>query len=161
MDTILGIPLGESYSGIRAFADLSVRIKYTNTYPTSHYSVYFIEKANEALEPLKQGVDRHAYCSLKLIPAKSPLVCYCKISRHIAPVEALLSNSPDSPTAIFLSSQWNLDPLSCSLYSLLLLFLPLKPPPRVLGPRRPLACGAHESGANTEVWCFLWNVSIR
>ena len=30
MDTILGIPLGESYSGIHAIADLSVRIKYTN-----------------------------------------------------------------------------------------------------------------------------------
>ena len=30
MDTILGIPPGESYSGIRALADLSVCIKYTN-----------------------------------------------------------------------------------------------------------------------------------
>jgi len=30
MDTILGIPLGESYSGIRVFVDLSVCIKYTN-----------------------------------------------------------------------------------------------------------------------------------
>ena len=31
MDTILGIPPGESYSGIRELADLSVCIKYTNT----------------------------------------------------------------------------------------------------------------------------------
>ena len=31
MDTILGIPLGESYSGIRALADLSVYVKYTNS----------------------------------------------------------------------------------------------------------------------------------
>ena len=30
MDTILGILSGESYSGIRALADLSVCIKYTN-----------------------------------------------------------------------------------------------------------------------------------
>ena len=30
MDTILGIPPGESYSGIRALADLSMCIKYTN-----------------------------------------------------------------------------------------------------------------------------------
>ena len=30
MDTILGIPTGESYSGIRALADLSVCVKYTN-----------------------------------------------------------------------------------------------------------------------------------
>ena len=30
MDTILGIPPGESYSGIRALVDLSVCIKYTN-----------------------------------------------------------------------------------------------------------------------------------
>ena len=30
MDTILGIPLGESYNGIHAFADLSVCVKYTN-----------------------------------------------------------------------------------------------------------------------------------
>ena len=30
MDTILGIPLGESYSGIRALADLSMCVKYTN-----------------------------------------------------------------------------------------------------------------------------------
>ena len=30
MDTILGIPLGENYSGIRALADLSLCIKYTN-----------------------------------------------------------------------------------------------------------------------------------
>ena len=30
MDTILGILPGESYSGIRALADLSVCIKYTN-----------------------------------------------------------------------------------------------------------------------------------
>ena len=30
MDTILGILLGESYSGIRALADLSVCVKYTN-----------------------------------------------------------------------------------------------------------------------------------
>ena len=30
MDTIIGILLGESYSGIRALADLSVCIKYTN-----------------------------------------------------------------------------------------------------------------------------------
>ena len=131
------------------------------TYPMSHNSVYLAEKVNEALEPLKQGEDLHACCSLKLIPAKSPLACYCKISHHIAPVEALPSNSPESPAAIFISDQWNLGPLSCSLCSLLLLFLPLKPPPRVLGPRQLLACGVHESGANTEVWCFLWNVSIR
>ena len=31
VDTILGIPPGESYSGIRALADLSVCVKYTNT----------------------------------------------------------------------------------------------------------------------------------
>ena len=31
MDTILGIPPGKSYSGIRALADLSVWVKYTNT----------------------------------------------------------------------------------------------------------------------------------
>ena len=30
MDTILGIPLGESYSGIHALADLSMCVKYTN-----------------------------------------------------------------------------------------------------------------------------------
>ena len=30
MDTILGILLVESYSGIRALADLSVYVKYTN-----------------------------------------------------------------------------------------------------------------------------------
>ena len=30
MDTILGILLGESYSGIRALTDLSVCVKYTN-----------------------------------------------------------------------------------------------------------------------------------
>ena len=30
MDTILGILSGESYSGIRALADLSVCVKYTN-----------------------------------------------------------------------------------------------------------------------------------
>ena len=30
MDTILGIPLGENYSGIRALADLFVCVKYTN-----------------------------------------------------------------------------------------------------------------------------------
>ena len=30
MDTILGILLGESYGGIRALADLSVCVKYTN-----------------------------------------------------------------------------------------------------------------------------------
>ena len=32
MDTILGIPPGESYSGIRALADLSMCIKYTNKF---------------------------------------------------------------------------------------------------------------------------------
>ena len=30
MDTILEVLLGESYSGIRALADLSVYVKYTN-----------------------------------------------------------------------------------------------------------------------------------
>ena len=30
MDTILGIPLSESYSGIHALADLFVCVKYTN-----------------------------------------------------------------------------------------------------------------------------------
>ena len=30
MDTILGILLGESYSGIHALVDLSVCVKYTN-----------------------------------------------------------------------------------------------------------------------------------
>ena len=30
MDTILGILLGESYSGIRMLTDLSVCVKYTN-----------------------------------------------------------------------------------------------------------------------------------
>ena len=30
MDTILGILLGESYSGIRVLTDLSVCVKYTN-----------------------------------------------------------------------------------------------------------------------------------
>ena len=30
MDTILGIPPGESYSGIHALANLSVCVKYTN-----------------------------------------------------------------------------------------------------------------------------------
>ena len=30
MDTILGIPPNESYNGIRALADLSVCVKYTN-----------------------------------------------------------------------------------------------------------------------------------
>ena len=76
------------------------------TYPMSHNSVYLAKKANEALEPLKQGEDQHACCSLKLIPAKSPLVCCCNISHHIAPMEALLSNSPESPAAIFLSDMW-------------------------------------------------------
>ena len=33
MDTILGIPPGESYSGIRALADLSVCVKITNNTP--------------------------------------------------------------------------------------------------------------------------------
>ena len=72
----------------------------------SHNSVYLAEKVNKALEPLKQGEDRHACYSLKIIPAKSPLVCYCNISHHIAPMEALLSNSPESPAAIFLSNLW-------------------------------------------------------
>ena len=31
MDTILGVLPGESYSGIRALADLSMCVKYTNT----------------------------------------------------------------------------------------------------------------------------------
>ena len=31
MDTILGIPLGKSYNNIRAFADLSVCVKYINS----------------------------------------------------------------------------------------------------------------------------------
>ena len=31
MDTILGIPLDKSYNGIRALADLSVCVKYTNS----------------------------------------------------------------------------------------------------------------------------------
>ena len=30
MDTILGIPPGESYSGIHVLADLSVYVKYAN-----------------------------------------------------------------------------------------------------------------------------------
>ena len=30
MDTIVGIPPGESYSGIRALVDLSMCVKYTN-----------------------------------------------------------------------------------------------------------------------------------
>ena len=30
MDTILGIPLGESYNDIRALADLSLCVKYIN-----------------------------------------------------------------------------------------------------------------------------------
>ena len=30
MDTILGIPLGESYKGIRVLEDLSMCVKYTN-----------------------------------------------------------------------------------------------------------------------------------
>ena len=30
VDTILGIPLGESYSDIRVLVDLFVRVKYTN-----------------------------------------------------------------------------------------------------------------------------------
>ena len=72
----------------------------------SHSLVYLVEKANKTLEPLRLGEDRHACCSLKLIPTKSPLVCYCKISHHIANVEGLLSNSPESPTAIFLSDMW-------------------------------------------------------
>ena len=75
----------------------------------SHNSVYLAEKANEAMEPLKQGEDQHAYCSLKLIPAKSPLVCYCNISYHIAHVEALLINSLESPATIFLSDLWKLE----------------------------------------------------
>ena len=75
-------------------------------YPMSHNSVYLIEKENEALEPLKQGEDQHTCCTLKLIPAKSPLVCYCNISHHIAPVEALLSNNLESPAAIFLFDLW-------------------------------------------------------
>ena len=79
------------------------------TYPMSHNSVYLAKKVNEALEPLKQGEDRHACCSLKLIPAKSPLVFYCNISHHIAPVETLLSNSLEIPTTIFLSDLWKLE----------------------------------------------------
>ena len=79
------------------------------TYPMSHNSVYLAEKANEAMEPLKQGEDQHACCSLKLIPAKSPLVYYCNISHHIAHVEALLSNSPESPVAIFLTDLWKIE----------------------------------------------------
>ena len=75
----------------------------------SHNSLYLAKKVNEALEPLKQGEDRHACCSLKLILAKLPLVCYCNISHHIAPMEALLSNSPESPAAIFLSDLWKLE----------------------------------------------------
>ena len=72
----------------------------------SHNSVYLAEKANEAMEPLKQGEDQHAYCSLKLIPAKSPLVCYYNISYHIILVEALLSSSLESPAAIFHFDLW-------------------------------------------------------
>ena len=34
VDTILGIPPGESYNGIRALADLSVCVKYTNSHLT-------------------------------------------------------------------------------------------------------------------------------
>ena len=30
MDTILGIPLGKSYSGIHMLTDLSMYVKYTN-----------------------------------------------------------------------------------------------------------------------------------
>jgi hypothetical protein len=60
-----------------------------------------------------------------------------------------------------LIKSWNLGPLS---YSLLLIFLPLTTlvePPQVLGPWRWTACGAHESGANKEVWCVKWNISIH
>jgi hypothetical protein len=72
----------------------------------SHNWVYLTEKANQALEPLKHGADQHACCSLRLIPTKSPLVCYYNISHHIAPVEALLSNSLESPATIFLFNLW-------------------------------------------------------
>jgi hypothetical protein len=75
-------------------------------YPMSHNSIYLAKKANEALEPIKQGKDRHACCSLKLIPTKSPLVYYCNISHHIAPREALLSNSLESLATIFLFDLW-------------------------------------------------------
>ena len=37
MDTVLGIPPGESYSGIRALVDLSVCIKYSNKKLQVHY----------------------------------------------------------------------------------------------------------------------------
>ena len=37
VDMILGILLGESYSGIRALADLSMCVKYTNTYLSGTY----------------------------------------------------------------------------------------------------------------------------
>ena len=53
MDTILGILLGESYSGIRALADLSVCIKYTNTYLSGTYdphSKHEIDRMNSRMK---------------------------------------------------------------------------------------------------------------
>jgi hypothetical protein len=79
------------------------------TYPMSHNLVYLAEKANQALEPLKHGADQHACCSLRLIPTKSPLVGYYNISHHIAPMEALLSNSLESPATFFLFNLWKLE----------------------------------------------------
>ena len=35
MDTIVGILLGESYSGIRALVDLSMCVKYTNKFSSA------------------------------------------------------------------------------------------------------------------------------
>ena len=51
MDTILGILLGESYSGIRALADLSVCIKYTNSHQVEtvlHYHVFIHNRRKQA-----------------------------------------------------------------------------------------------------------------
>ena len=53
MDTILGILLGKSYSGIRALTDLSMCVKYTNTYLSGTYdphSKHEIDRMNSRMK---------------------------------------------------------------------------------------------------------------
>ena len=53
MDTILGILLGESYSGICALADLSVCVKYTNMDRFTFDPVYPFARKPFMLQDLK------------------------------------------------------------------------------------------------------------
>ena len=53
MDTILGIPPGESYSGIRALENLSMCIKYTNMDRFTFDLVYPFARKPFMLQDLK------------------------------------------------------------------------------------------------------------